>query len=138
MNPSIAGTHRTPARRRLLVAGAAMGAAAVLALAGCSGAGNVTESTPSSSESAPKLGGNTGEVPDVTNLLLATAQSNLEFAGYKVTVVDASGAPVTADDPTAWRITKQDPASGPADPGSTVTITAVQLPAATPAATPAG
>ena len=137
MNPSIARSHRTPARRRLLVAGAAVVAAAVLALAGCSGAGNVTESTPSSSESAPKLG-NTGEVPDVTNLLLATAQSNLEFAGYKVTVVDASGAPVTAEDPTAWRITKQDPGSGPADPGSTVTITAVQLPAATPAATPAG
>jgi ABC-type Fe3+-hydroxamate transport system substrate-binding protein len=136
MNPSIARTHRTPARRRLLAAGAAVGAAAVLALAGCSGDGNVTESTPSSSESesAPALGENTGTVPDVTNLLLGTAQSNLEVVQYKVAVVDASGAPVTVDDPTTWRVTAQDPAGGDdADAESTVTLTVVQVPAATPA-----
>lgn len=135
MNPSIARTHRTPARRRLLAAGAAVGTAAVLAVAGCSAEGNVTEETaePTSSEDAPAPGGTTGEVPDVMNLLLATAQGNLEFAGYEVEVVDESGEAAVVDDPTAWRVTAQDPESGAAEPGSTVVVTVVQLPAATPA-----
>ncbi|MCL3861922.1 PASTA domain-containing protein [Actinotalea sp. K2] len=62
-------------------------------------------------------------VPDVTVLILETAQGNLERAGLEVEVVDESGAAVATDDATAWVVTDQDPADGTVERGTLVTLT---------------
>ena len=63
------------------------------------------------------------EVPDVTLLILETALGNMSRAGLEVETVDASGAPVTVDDPTTYKVVAQDPAEGTLEPGQTVTLT---------------
>lgn len=63
------------------------------------------------------------EVPDVTLLILATAQDNLGRVGLEATLVDETGAEVTADDPTTYLVTEQDPADGELEAGETVTLT---------------
>ncbi|MCU1431751.1 MAG: hypothetical protein JWP95_856 [Actinotalea sp.] len=103
---------------------------AALLTAGCAPDGEARTETPASE--ATETDGASGaedsvsvEVPDVTVLLLDTAQGNLLRAGLEAEVVDESGAPVTADDPTAWRVTEQDPADGTVERGSVVTLTVV-------------
>lgn len=63
------------------------------------------------------------EVPDVTLLILETAQGNLLRAGFEVETVDAAGAPVAVDDATTYKVVAQDPAEGTLEPGATVTLT---------------
>lgn len=84
-----------------------------------------TEATaaPEAEEPAPEQETGPAEVPDVTNLILETAQGNLMRAGLEVATVDETGAPVTVDDATTFTVTAQDPAEGILDPGATVTLT---------------
>lgn len=104
---------------------AALAASAVLLTAGCSAEESDAAETPAAEETAADQGGEvTGpvEVPDVTVLILETAEGNLERAGLQVEVVDASGAPVEDEDRTAWIVTDQDPAEGTLEAGETVTL----------------
>lgn len=106
--------------------------AATLLVAGCSADGDTeTPETPEATQSAtadesvaPEEGGPV-DVPDVTNLILETAQGNLVRAGLQAEVVDESGVPVTVDDATAFTVTAQDPSEGTLEPGGTVTLTVV-------------
>lgn len=105
--------------------------AATLLVAGCSADADSDDATPEATQSAadesaaPEETEETGpvDVPDVTNLLLETAQGNLMRAGLEAEVVDESGAPVTVDDATTFRVTAQDPSEGTLEPGETVTLT---------------
>ncbi len=107
----------------------ALGAA--LLLAGCTsdadgdsatGEPTAQASATEEAEDAPAAEGPV-EVPDVTLLILATAEGNLVRAGLESATVDAAGAPVTVDDPATYLVTAQDPADGTVEPGSTVTLT---------------
>lgn len=111
---------------------AAAALAATLLVAGCSADADSDDATPEATESAaaeesaaPEETEESGpvDVPDVTNLLLETAQGNLLRAGLEAEVVDASGAPVTVDDATTFTVTAQDPSEGTLEPGETVTLT---------------
>lgn len=106
--------------------------AATLLVAGCSADADSDDATPEATASAtadesaaPEETEETGpvDVPDVTNLILETAQGNLLRAGLEAEVVDESGAPVTVDDATTFRVTAQDPSEGTLEPGETVTLT---------------
>jgi PBP1b-binding outer membrane lipoprotein LpoB len=104
--------------------------AATLVLAGCSGddATETPEATePAVEQTAAPEAGQTGpvDVPDVTNIILETAQGNLMRKGLESTVVDESGAAVTVDDATAYVVVAQDPADGQLEAGETVTLTVV-------------
>lgn len=111
------------------VAAAAATLAATLVLTGCSG--DDADTTPEATEPAaaeetttpePEQTGPV-EVPDVTNLILETAQGNLMRKGLETEVVDETGAAVTVDDATAYLVTGQDPAEGTLEAGETVTLT---------------
>ena len=104
--------------------------AATLLVAGCSADADGDDATPEATQSAeesaaPAETDETGpvDVPDVTNLLLETAQGNLMRAGLEAEVVDESGAAVTVDDATTFRVVAQDPSEGTLEPGETVTLT---------------
>ncbi len=111
---------------------AAAALAATLLVAGCSADADSDDATPEATESAaaeesaaPAETEETGpvDVPDVTNLILETAQGNLLRAGLEAEVVDESGAPVTVDDATTYTVSAQDPSEGTLEPGETVTLT---------------
>lgn len=111
------------------VAAAAATLAATLVLTGCSGGD--ADTTPEATEPAaaeetttpePEQTGPV-EVPDVTNLILETAQGNLMRKGLETEVVDETGAAVTVDDATGYLVTGQDPAEGTLEAGETVTLT---------------
>lgn len=117
-------------RSTLRTASAALAVAATLLLAGCSSDGDAdsdssadatTDTTAASEDVDPNA---PVEVPDVTNLLLQTAQDNIEAKGLTVEIVDESGAALVVDDATAFTVAAQDPADGTVDPGSAVTLTA--------------
>lgn len=105
--------------------------AATLLVAGCSADADSDDTTPEATQSAadesaaPEETEETGpvDVPDVTNLILETAQGNLMRAGLEAEVVDESGASVTVDDATTFTVTAQDPSEGTLEPGETVTLT---------------
>lgn len=109
---------------------AALATAAVLVTAGC--AADETEeptTTPTAEETADEgTDGGTDadgpvEVPDVTVLILETAEGNLVRAGLEVEVVDEAGAAVESEDRTAWIVTAQDPSEGTVEPGTVITLT---------------
>lgn len=111
-------------------AAAAAALAATLLVAGCSADADsddaAPEATPTAEETAaPEETEEAGpvDVPDVTNLILETAQGNLLRAGLEAEVVDESGAPVTVDDATTFTVTAQDPSEGTLEPGETITLT---------------
>lgn len=110
-------------------AAAAATLAATLLVAGCSADADsddvAPEATPTAEESAAPETEETGpvDVPDVTNLILETAQGNLVRAGLEAEVVDEAGAPVTVDDATAFTVTAQDPSEGTLEPGEIITLT---------------
>lgn len=106
---------------------AALAATAVLVTAGCSA--DETEeptATPAAEETTEEGGAEADgpvEVPDVTVLILETAEGNLVRAGFEVEVVDETGAPVEDEDRTAWIVTAQDPSEGTVEPGTVITLT---------------
>ena len=106
---------------------AALATTAVLVLASCGGTDDeqptaaATATAEAEEQEAEESA--TVEVPDVTVLILETAQGNLARNGLEVEVVDESGAPVTVDDATAYTVTAQEPAEGTVDRGSVVTLT---------------
>lgn len=108
---------------------AATALAATLLLAACtadgdSDAGDATpEATPTAEQSAEPEETGPADVPDVTNLILETAQGNLLRAGLEVEVVDEAGETLTVDDATTLIVTAQDPTDGTLDRGSVVTLT---------------
>jgi len=111
-------------------AAAASAVLAALLLSGCtSDADEPTEpATETATEEAPEAQDEPEEsgpveVPDVTLLILETAQGNLMRAGLEYTIVDAAGQPVAVDDASAYRVVAQDPAEGTVEPGQTVTLT---------------
>ena len=104
--------------------------AATLLVAGCTADADTDTETPETTApaeetTAPEETEPAGpaEVPDVTNLILETAQGNLVRAGLEAEVVDESGAPVTVDDATAYTVTAQEPSEGTLEAGETVTLT---------------
>jgi beta-lactam-binding protein with PASTA domain len=99
---------------RLRLATATLAVAAALFATGCASDGDSNGDTDTNGPV---------DVPDVTHLILDTAQGNLLRAGLEVTLVDADGQPVTAEDPLAFTVTDQDPADGTVEPGSAVTLT---------------
>lgn len=105
---------------------------ATLLVAGCSADADSDDATPEATQSAtadesaaPEQTDETGpvDVPDVTHLILETAQGNLLRAGLESEVVDEAGAPVTVDDATTFTVTAQDPSEGTLEAGETVTLT---------------
>lgn len=107
---------------------AALATTAVLVLAGCAGGTEDEQPTATATAEAEEQAEETEEsatveVPDVTVLILETAQGNLARNGLEVEVVDESGAPLTVDDATAYTVTAQEPAEGTVDRGSVVTLT---------------
>lgn len=118
---------KTSAVRRAVVAAAAAG---TLLLAGCADDGADVDTTDEelmdeTPTDAPGASGQTGpvDVPDVTRLILETAEGNLLRAGLEAEVVDTDGEPVVVEDPTGYRVVDQDPAEGTLDPGSPVILT---------------
>ena len=108
--------------------------AAMLLVAGCAADADTETDTPEATASAeteesvaPEESDATGpaEVPDVTNLILETAQGNLMRVGLDAETVDEDGAAVSVDDPTAYTVTAQDPSEGTLEAGETVTLTVV-------------
>lgn len=109
--------------------------AVVLVTAACSAeeepAGTATTTSPSVEETAgPTEAPEQDEsdegpvrVPNVTVLILETAQGNLMLAGLEAEVVDESGDPIEVDDPVAYQVVEQDPAEGELERGETVTLT---------------
>jgi beta-lactam-binding protein with PASTA domain len=89
-------------------ASAVLAVAATLFVAGCGSDGGSDASV---------------DVPDVTNLILQTAQQNIERLGLTAEVVDSSGDAVVADDPATYVVVEQDPADGTVDAGTAVTLT---------------
>jgi hypothetical protein len=112
---------------RLRVGSAVLAAAAALLVAGCTANAETepdTEATAEATAPAEETDPTAPvEVPDVTNLILDTAEGNLMRVGLEAEVVDAEGAAVTVDDATAFVVRAQEPADGTVDPGSTVTLT---------------
>ena len=106
-------------RSTMRTVSAALAVAATLLVAGCSSddADSGTQAQEEVDPNAPV------EVPDVTNLILMTAQDTVEAKGLVVEVVDEAGDPVTVDDPSTYTVADQDPIEGTVDPGSTVTLT---------------
>lgn len=113
-------------------AAAATALAATLLMAGCAADADADadSETPEASATAEETAApeetepaGPAEVPDVTSLILETAQGNLVRAGLEAEVVDESGAPVTADDATAFTVTAQEPSEGTLEAGETVTLT---------------
>lgn len=105
---------------------AAAATAAVLFTAGCGNdaADEPTEETTSAAEETPTETAAPTEIPDVTKLILETAQGNLMRAGLEAEVVGEDGAAVDASDPTQWVVVEQDPAAGaPYEEGVTVSLT---------------
>lgn len=80
--------------------------------------------TSSPEESAPAETAAPTEIPDVTLLILETAQSNLMQAGLEADILDESGATPDTSDATQWVVVEQDPEGGsPYVDGVTVTLT---------------
>lgn len=103
---------------------AALAAAALLLTAGCAADEDAPETEETSTEEATEAA-ETGpaEIPDVTVLVLETAQANLTALGLEVEVVDETGAALEVEDPTAYQVVTQDPADGTVEPGQVVTLT---------------
>lgn len=115
-------------RSTLRTASVALAVAATLLLAGCSSDGDADSDTSADAAATTAAAEDADpnapvEVPDVTNLLLQTAQDNIEAKGLTVEIVDESGAALVVDDATAFTVAAQDPADGTVDPGSAVTLT---------------
>lgn len=114
-------------RSTLRAASAALAVAATLLVAGCTADAD-TDPGDAPNETEPAVQEEVDpdapvEVPDVTNLILSTAQDTIEAKGLTVEIVDESGAGVTVDDPTTYTVADQDPVEGTVDPGSLVTLT---------------
>ncbi len=133
-HPSVGTTHGGLTLMRLSVRTGAVATAlaATLLLAGCAADDETDTATPEATESAAaedaadaEETAPTGpaEVPDVTNLILETAQGNLVRAGLEAETVDETGAPVSVDDATGYTVTAQEPSEGTLEPGETVTLT---------------
>ncbi|WP_250444667.1 PASTA domain-containing protein [Actinotalea sp. C106] len=108
------------------VGAAALAASVVLLTAACSSDETENEATEPAQEQEQEqedVAEGPTEVPDVTVLILETAQSNLAALGLEIEVVDADGAAVTAEDPTQYMVTDQDPAEGTVEAGDVVTLT---------------
>ena len=103
--------------------------AATLLVAGCSAEADSDDATPEATQSAEESAApeteETGpvDVPDVTNLILETAQGNLMRAGLETEIVDETGATVAVEDATTFSVTAQDPSEGTLERGETVTLT---------------
>jgi len=115
-------------RSTMRTVSAALAVAATLFVAGCSSDGEESTETESAETETPAAQEEVDpnapvEVPDVTNLILVTAQDTVEAKGLVVEVVDESGEAVTVDDPSTFTVADQDPIEGTVDPGSTVTLT---------------
>ncbi|MBO1750242.1 PASTA domain-containing protein [Actinotalea sp. BY-33] len=109
------------------VGAAALAASVVLLTAACSSDETENEATEPAQEQEQEqqedVAEGPTEVPDVTVLILETAQSNLAALGLEIEVVDADGAAVAAEDPTQYIVTDQDPAEGTVEAGDVVTLT---------------
>lgn len=118
-------------RSTLRPALAGLAAAAVLMTTACSadeeatGAGTAAEETaePTTEETAPVEEEGPVDVPNVTGLILVTAQSNLMLAGLEAELVDAAGATIEVEDPMTYLVVGQDPAEGQLERGEAVVLT---------------
>ncbi|KGM13247.1 PASTA domain-containing protein [Cellulomonas bogoriensis] len=104
----------------------ALVAAGALVLAGCAEQDEETTVPTDDTDVQTDQAQGTGEVPDVTVLILETAQGNLTRLGLEVEVVDEDGQPVEAEDASQWRVTDQDPVGVPAEEGDVITLTVVE------------
>jgi hypothetical protein len=115
---------------------AGLAAAVVLVTSACSAQEEAAGTAPTASPTVEETAGPTGapeqeeadddgpvRVPNVTVLILETAQGNLMLAGLEAEVVDETGAPVEVEDPVAYQVVAQDPAEGELERGETVTLT---------------
>ncbi|EYR64639.1 hypothetical protein N866_07530 [Actinotalea ferrariae CF5-4] len=111
---------------------AAFAAATVLMTAACSTpeepaepAATATQEETEAADDAAEQEAESGpvDVPDVSGLILGTAQGNLTLAGLETEVADEAGAPVEVEDPLAYLVVSQDPADGQLERGETVTLT---------------
>lgn len=105
---------------------AALAAAALLLTAGCAADEDAPETAETSTtEETAEETAETGpaEIPDVTVLVLETAQANLTALGLEVEVVDETGAALEVEDPTAYQVVTQSPDEGTVEPGQVVTLT---------------
>ncbi|MBC7290154.1 MAG: PASTA domain-containing protein [Actinotalea sp.] len=113
---------------------AGLAAAAVLLTSACSaqdepagaqtpaGAESTAESTPDQTAEEQTEDGPV-DVPNVTGLILVTAESNLMLAGLESETVDETGAPVEVEDALTYLVVGQDPTDGELERGETVTLT---------------